>query len=379
MTDSAFLQKITDHAQNNLRPLIHKIDREGFYPESYLRDLGRLGGFAALGSKPYGGLELGLNMQIKIIQEVGKECGATAFSVWCQTACAWYLHKSPRQTVRKKYLKNILQGKLLAGTGMSNTIKHLSKIEKHLLQAEKTTDGYRINGILPWVSNIGIDHVWAATAQISSDKFIMFMVRGNQKGIKLNDCPEFCALEGTNTFAVRFNDVHIKEEDLLADTEEFDQYIQSIKPGFILLQIGIGAGVIEGCIKIMRESNVLTQHVNQYLDINDLEAQSQLKNLLEQTALLAQQADNNAHPLGILPILETRLQAAETSLAVAQSAALHAGAKGYLMRHAAQRRSREALFVAIVTPAIKHLRQDIAKLTQSVHHHSEGHNGTLYL
>lgn len=34
------------------------------------------------------------------------------------------------------------------------------------------------------------------------------------------------------------------------------------------------------------------------------------------------------------------------------------------MRHPAQRRLREAMFVAIVTPALKHLRQEINRLEQ---------------
>jgi hypothetical protein len=38
------------------------------------------------------------------------------------------------------------------------------------------------------------------------------------------------------------------------------------------------------------------------------------------------------------------------------------GAKGYLQRSPAQRRLREAYFVAIVTPAIKHLRREIARV-----------------
>ena len=60
--------------------------------------------------------------------------------------------------------------------------------------------------------------------------------------------------------------------------------------------------------------------------------------------------------------LKLRASAAELTLAAAQSAALHAGAKGYLMRSPAQRRVREAMFVAIVTPALKHLRKEIAAL-----------------
>lgn len=355
-----FLAAIAEHAKTELRPLAPSIDQEGLYPGQYLKELGGLGGFAALGNQEDGGLGYGLSTQIQVIQAVGKECGATAFSVWCQSACAWYLHKSQRKAVRQKYLKDILQGKVLAGTGMSNTIKHLSKIEKHLLKAEKTEDGYVINGILPWVSNIGEDHVWAATAQLSPTEFIMFMVDGRRTGITLRDCPEFFALEGTNTLGIRFNNVVIQSEDLLADSDEFTGYIQSIKPGFILLQIGIGAGIIDGCIQIMNESNLLTGHMNQYLDLSEADATDALNELLQQTADLAHSTDENNAKL--LAVLESRLKASELTLAAAQSASLHAGAKGYLMRHSAQRRYREALFVAIVTPAIKHLRQDIAAL-----------------
>ena len=167
-----------------------------------------------------------------------------------------------------------------------------------------------------------------------------------------------------HTFAIRFKDVLIQEEDLLADSTEFKEYIQSIKPGFILLQIGIGAGVIDGSIKIMKESNVLTGHMNQYLEIGEKEAEDGLTQLLLKTAELARIIEEEESP-SLLSILETRLQAAEATLSIAQSAALHAGARGYLMRHAAQRRSREALFVAIVTPAIKHLKQDISLLKAS--------------
>lgn len=354
-----FLETIDLHAQQALRPLVTKIDQEGFYPESYLKALGTLGGFSAFIDQQ---TEVsGLATQIAVIQSVGRECGATAFSAWCQSACAWYLYKTPRREVQEKYLHAVTQGEVLAGTGMSNTIKHLSKIEKHLLQAEKVAGGYRVNGILPWVSNIGEDHIWAATAQVSDDQFVMFMVSGRQEGVKLNPCPQFSALEGTNTFAVRFTDLFVPESDLLADIAEFDDYITAIKPGFILLQIGIGAGIIEGCIQIMQESDFLTAHVNRYLDLSALETSEKLASLKTETDHLAQQVETGSLP--ILPILKTRLKAAEITLAAAQSAALHAGAKGYLMRHSAQRRSREALFVAIVTPAIKHLRQDIARLS----------------
>ena len=62
--------------------------------------------------------------------------------------------------------------------------------------------------------------------------------------------------------------------------------------------------------------------------------------------------------------LDARAHGAELSLRAAQSALLHQGARGYLMGSAPQRRIREAHFVAIVTPAIKHLRSEMARLSQ---------------
>jgi hypothetical protein len=44
---------------------------------------------------------------------------------------------------------------------------------------------------------------------------------------------------------------------------------------------------------------------------------------------------------------------------------LHTGAAGYALASAAQRRLREGYFVAIETPAIKHLRKEIDRLMRS--------------
>ena len=49
----------------------------------------------------------------------------------------------------------------------------------------------------------------------------------------------------------------------------------------------------------------------------------------------------------------------EFSLQAGNAAMMHLSAKGYLSNNAAQRRLREAYFIAIVTPAIKHLRKEL--------------------
>ena len=64
-------------------------------------------------------------------------------------------------------------------------------------------------------------------------------------------------------------------------------------------------------------------------------------------------------------MLELRLAAGELALRASQSAMLHTGAKGYLQTAAAQRKLRESYFVAIATPAIKHLRKELHALAEA--------------
>ena len=64
-----------------------------------------------------------------------------------------------------------------------------------------------------------------------------------------------------------------------------------------------------------------------------------------------------------IDVLNARTEGAELCLRASQSALMHQGARGYLMNSDVQRRVREAQFVAIVTPAIKHLRKEIASLS----------------
>lgn len=357
---TALLERVRTHVRVGLHPQVEAIDRQGAYPRDWLLEFGALGGFAALTGPEHGGNGLGLATQIEVMAAVGGACGATAFTLWCQGACAWYLRHSPHAPVRERYLAPLVRGRLLAGSGMSNTVKHLAGIERHFLQAAPDGAGWRVSGSLPWVSNIGPDHVFASTAQLPDGGYLMFIVHGDARGVTLKPCPEFCALEGTRTLNVRFDDVRVAADAVLALPHEFEAFCNRIRPGFILLQAGIALGVIDGCLGLIDESNLTRNVTNIWLDDQPGQLAHELAALRERTRTLALLVEAGNVPL--IDVLRARLAASELALRAAQSSALHAGARGYLMRHGAQRRTREALFVAIVTPSLKQLRHDIARL-----------------
>src|SRR5699024_6028040 len=104
---------VKEHIKRDLAPLVARIDQEGLYPAEYLHALGALGGFNAAIPKEQGGLGLGLAPQLEVTSAVGAQCGSTAFLVWCQSVCAWYLSHAPNEAVRRQYLAPVAQGRLL--------------------------------------------------------------------------------------------------------------------------------------------------------------------------------------------------------------------------------------------------------------------------
>lgn len=359
MSVQNYLEELQNLARETLSPLAKSIDEDAFYPKSFLQLYGQHQGFCAHGESAFNGLNYGIDAQIASIARLGQVCGSTAFNAWCQTACAWYIQHSSNDALKSRYLADVLSAKTLAGTGLSNTVKSLSGIEKHKLKATPVANGYQITGSLPWVTNIGEEHIFAATAETESGEHIMFIIEGGQKGVTLSDALKFCALNGTQTLSVKCESVTIAPSQLLASPDEFDEYLARIKSGFVMLQLGMALGVLRAAEDIMAKCNESSAELNSLLDYGVDDARTDIAYIEKETEALSKDILNEAQ---FLAVLKLRLYASEAALAASQGAVLHAGAAGYLAGHHAQRLNREAVFVAIITPSVKHLKREIHRL-----------------
>ena len=142
-------------------------------------------------------------------------------------------------------------------------------------------------------------------------------------------------------------------------------FVGRIRAAFILLQCGMGLGVAQGAIDSMWDVERQLGHVNEFLDDRPHALKAELDALTERTLALAETPFGSERDF-LIDVLDARAHASELALRAAQSALLHQGARGYLMSSPVQRRVRESHFVAIVTPALKHLRKEIARLSAEV-------------
>ncbi len=358
---SGLIDVVRAIAQGPLAGRAYAIDR-GAYPADLLQQLAAAGAMSAHLEKPDGSPgDYGL--AILAMAEAAKVCGATGFMMWCQGVAGLYMQASGNPGLTGERLARHVRGETLGGTGLSNPMKSFAQIEALLLKATPVDGGYIVNGTLPWVSNLAPDHYFGAIASVQTDsaaREVMFMLRCDAPGVTLKACPEFSGMEGTGTFSVQCKDLFVGADDIVADPAR--PTIARIRGGFVLLQCGIAAGIIQGAIDSMWAVEAQLGHVNQFLEDRPAELQAEFDALVARILKLAETPFDPSTDY-FIDVLDARAHGAELCLRAANSALMHQGARGYLMSSEVQRRVREAQFVAIVTPAIKHLRKEIARLS----------------
>ena len=352
------LESVRKIAAEDLSLVANKIDQEGFYPSEIMRDLAAKGAFCGHLDK-YGSR---YELAVDAMTEISRHCGSTGFMSWCHDVCGLYMEQSGNSALVAR-LDDHVRGNTLGGTGLSNPMKALTGIEKMALKAVKVNGGYVVNGCLPWVSHIRVGGYCGVIAGVDhkQDHEIMFLLDLDDRA-SLRECPTFSGMEGTSTWAIELSDYFVGHDQIIADPVR--PFIKKVRPAFVLLQTGFGLGVTQGAIDSMLEVEESLGHVNQFLHDRPNDVQAELDELKVKIHRLGREVFSGSQDI-LIDILDARAQVSELSLRATQSALLHQGARGYLMSSPVQRRIREAHFVAIVTPAIKHLRWEMSKLMKA--------------
>lgn len=359
VTGAGVVDAVRAISTRELPSLVQKIDVESHYPESLMRAFGRAGAYGQHlpGESPNG---VDLVTAIEAMAAAGEHCLSTSFCVWCQDALGWYIWASDNDGLKEGLGRKVASGEALGGTALSNPMKTFFGIEQIRLKGRRVDGGFVVKGLLPYVSNLGDDHYFGAVFEVESPKrYVMAIVPCASEGLSLAANTRFVALDGTRTFAVQMRDVFVPDAVIVADP--VDDYIGRIRAGFVLLQAGMAFGLMRDCIRMMQAVKGPLGHVNRFLDVQPEHLAEKLAGMEAAVAALA------ATPFETDPgywraVIEARLAAGEASVEAAHQAMLHCGARGYVTTRAAQRRLREAYFVAIVTPATKQLKKMLADM-----------------
>ncbi|MCC0806826.1 acyl-CoA dehydrogenase [Methylobacterium sp. W2] len=337
--------------RTELGPLAGAIDG-GLYPEAILRHLGAAGAYA----HHRDGTPEGLVAAIAAMATAGTVCLSTAFCIWCQDALVWYLARGD-DAAGSRHLHSAMSGSRIGGTGLSNPMKAFSGIEPLALTGRRVAGGYRVRGRLPWVSNLGPGHPFASIFALEDGRRVMAVFEAGSEGVSIAANARFVALEGTGTYTVMIRDAFVADDDVIA--ADAAAFVPHIRSGFVLLQAGMGLGLASGVATLMR-ADERGRRDGAALPLGADGIEDRASALWER---VARAAGHHADPSAgaFRETLRLRLDISWLALEAAQAAMLQFGARGYLEGSEPFRRLREAQFVAIVTPSVKHITAELAR------------------
>ncbi|QIM67763.1 dehydrogenase [Mannheimia granulomatis] len=300
----------------------------------------------------FGGSGGNLVDAIKAITELGNHSLAAAFVSWGHRTFIEHIIASKNPLPRETYLSDLLSGNLTAGTGLSNAMKFLSGIEELNVSIREENGKRYLNGRLPWVTNLRSDRFVASFVAgfENGSTPIVIAIPSTAAGLTRTKELEFIALQGTNTTALVFENVELKEEWILADNAP--EFLAATRPSFLGLQFGLPFGLVEKSLaeieKTLSFREILTSEWQALVDaLNDIK--SRLFNGLNEEGYFVR------HPKALF---QARIDivdvVAKTILLELQAS----GGRGYLKNDTSgfSRRWKEAAFLPVVTPSAVQLR-----------------------
>ena len=354
--------------EGRLRDAAVAIDRDAAYPRDIMHDLGAAGAFAQL-ADGHAGLttKVSLIPTIEAVAAVARQCGATAFCCWCQGALTWYLRCTTNKSLRERLLADVASGTTLGGTALSNPMKAVSGLEDLLLKSRlaESGSGWRVSGVIPWVSNIETGSPFGAIFAVPDAPPVMAVVDDTLDDLVLRTNDNFEVMAGTATVSVSLRKVAVDPAQVLA--EDANDFIAKIRPGFVLIQAGIGLGLLEAAAAVMDKSRRTPSAglgLAQGLLTTAQQVRAKIVTLRERVHAQAEVVALDAGPTAA-ETMALRLDLATATFQAAIAAQLMAGAPGLIRGMRAGRLIREAAFYGVLTPSVRHLNYMLAQAAQT--------------
>jgi alkylation response protein AidB-like acyl-CoA dehydrogenase len=294
---------------------------------------------------------------IRAIAAVAAHSQAAAFVLWAQRVFVEYLLVSPNRTLRATWLPSLLQGTVAGATGLSNAMKFLGGIESLQVAIASTEEGYAVNGVVPWATNLVRDKFIVAVAvdYAEAGRSAVLAVPHFAAGTRRSDDLDLIGLRGTHTASLRFQDAASGSAWLLHDDAHV--YLPRVRPAFLGMQCGLSIGLARASLQAAsaREDAARSILGN---EIGALRA-----SLTRATDALLAGVDGGAFLGAPRKLFALRIELVDIATQALQLEVQARGGAGYLNgRHdGLPRRWREAAFLPIVTPSLVQLRTELAR------------------
>ena len=211
---------VRDFAQAEIAPMAAEIYRSNEFPNELWPKLGDMGLLGITVPETYGGAAMGYLAHIVAMEEISRASASVGLSYGAHSnLCVNQINRNGNDAQKQKYLPQLISGEHIGALAMSETGSGSDVIGMQM-KAEKTADGYILNGTKMWITN-GPDAdlivVYAKTDASAGSRGISAFLVEKAFGFSTAKKLDKLGMRGSNTGELVFHNVEVPAQNLLGE------------------------------------------------------------------------------------------------------------------------------------------------------------------
>ncbi|ODM44538.1 isovaleryl-CoA dehydrogenase [Cereibacter johrii] len=249
---AALRETVHAWAQERVKPLAARIDRENVFPAELWREMGELGLLGITVPEEFGGSDMGYLAHTVAVEEVARASASVSLSYGAHSnLCVNQIRLNGSPEQKASYLPKLVSGEHVGALAMSEAGAG-SDVVSMKLKAEKRNGYYVLNGTKYWITN-GPDAdvlvVYAKTDPEAGAKGITaFLIEKSMKGFSTSPHFDKVGMRGSNTGELIFENCEVPFENVLGLEGKGVRVLMSGLDYERVVLSGIGTGIMAACL-----------------------------------------------------------------------------------------------------------------------------------
>jgi isovaleryl-CoA dehydrogenase len=242
-------------AKDKIEPIAAEIDAKDEFPRQLWPQMGELGLHGITVEEEWGGLGLGYLEHVIAQEEVARASGSVGLSYGAHSnLCINQIRRWANPDQKRRYLPKLISGEHVGALAMSESGAG-SDVVSMKLKADKSGNGYRLNGTKFWITN-GSEAdtlvVYAKTDMEAGSRGITaFLIEKDMEGFSIGQKVDKLGLRGSPTAELVFDNCFVPPENVLGDQGRGVEVLMSGLDYERTILAGMQIGIMQACLDVV--------------------------------------------------------------------------------------------------------------------------------
>ena len=242
-------------AKDRIEPIAAEVDAKDEFPRFLWPQMGELGLHGITVEEEWGGLGLGYLEHVVAQEEVARASGSVGLSYGAHSnLCVNQIRRWGNPDQKRKYLPKLISGEHVGALAMSEAGAG-SDVVGMKLKADKSGNGYRLNGTKFWITNGSEADTLVVYGKTDIDAgsrgITAFLIEKDMEGFSIGQKVEKLGIRGSPTAELVFNDCFVPPENVLGEENKGVEVLMSGLDYERTVLAGMQIGIMQACLDVV--------------------------------------------------------------------------------------------------------------------------------